>query len=92
MATLQNHEPNLGDDYFIIKAEIHRLESLCMNDHTWSLSNRGKHMTTRDAQKLCDQETAQRWAFYSWVLCHNEHLDDGKLERCGPRPTLPSLE
>ncbi len=89
MATLKNMNPDLGDSYHVVKAEIRRLENLCMNDHTWSLANRGKRMTTHDAQKLCDRETGQRWLFYNWVVCHNSHLEDGLLERCGPRPKLP---
>ena len=91
MATFQNMNPDLGDQYYVVKTEIYRLESLCMNNHTWTLANRGKHMTTRDAQKLCDLETAQRWAFYNWVLCHNSHLDDGLMERCGVKPQLPEV-
>ena len=92
MATLKNMHPDLGDQYYVIKAEIERLEFLCMGNHTWSLTNRGKRMTNKDARELCELETNQRWAFYNWVLCHNSHLDDGLMERCGPRPALPSLE
>ena len=88
-SSLQNANPDLGDDYYVIKAEIERLESVCENDHTWSLANRGKRMTSNDARELCQLETGQRWAFYNWVQCHNSHLDDGQHGRCGPRPTLP---
>ncbi len=88
-ATLKNANPDLGDQDHVVRAEIYRLDSLCMNDHTWTLANRGRRMTHKDARELCDLETNQRWAFYNWVQCHNAHLDDGQLERCGPRPKLP---
>ncbi len=89
-ATLKNMNPDMGDQYHIIKAEIYRLDSLCMNNHTWTLANRGKRMTHKAARELCQRETNQRWAFYNWVQCHNSHLDDGLMERCGPRPKLPA--
>ncbi len=92
MAPLKNLNPNLGDQYHIVKDAINRLESECMNKHTWSLENRGKRMRTVDARKLCEGRSNMRWLFYNWTQCWNQHQEDGQLARCGPKPPLPEEE
>ncbi len=89
--TLGNLNPDMGDQYHEAKAGIARQESLCENANTWSLSNRGKRMTTKDAKEFCALETQARWRFYDWAQCWNAHLNEGPLKRCGQKPEVPDV-
>ncbi len=91
-STLSNLNPDMGEQYHAVKAEIHHLEGVCMSEHTWGLVNRGKRMRNVDAERLCDRETNMRWLFYDWTQCWNAHQEDERLERCKHRPPLPGEE
>ncbi len=91
-STLKNFNPDMGEQYHAVKAEINHLESVCMSEHTWGLVNRGKRMLHIDAQKLCDEETKMRWRYYYWADCWNTHEADERLDRCEQRPLLPGEE